>query len=145
MKNTINDIQDKIIEEFSGLDDWIDKYEYLIDLGKRLNPLALTLKTEKNSMKGCQSKVWINAELKDGRLCFFADSDALITKGLIALLLQVLNNQTPKDIVNSDLYFIEKMGLNVHLSPSRANGLMSIVKQIKWYGLKYHTREIQQY
>jgi cysteine desulfuration protein SufE len=141
-KKTINDIQDKIIEEFSELDDWLDKYEYLIDLGKELNPLAADLKTEDNAIKGCQAKVWISAEMKDGKLCFFADSDALITKGLIALLLQVLNDQTPADIVNADLYFIEKVGLNSHLSPSRANGLASIVKQIKWYGMEYKNEKI---
>jgi cysteine desulfuration protein SufE len=141
-KKTINDIQDKIIEEFSELDDWLDKYEYLIDLGKELNPLAADLKTEDNAIKGCQAKVWISAEMKDGKLCFFADSDALITKGLIALLLRVLNDQTPADIVNADLYFIEKVGLNSHLSPSRANGLASIVKQIKWYGMEYKNEKI---
>jgi cysteine desulfuration protein SufE len=139
---TINVIQDKIIEEFSELDDWLDKYEYLIDLGKELNPLAADLKTEDNAIKGCQAKVWISAEMKDGKLCFFADSDALITKGLIALLLRVLNDQTPADIVNADLYFIEKVGLNSHLSPSRANGLASIVKQIKWYGMEYKNEKI---
>jgi cysteine desulfuration protein SufE len=131
---TINAIQDKIIEEFSALDDWIDKYEYLINLGKELNPLAADLKTEDNAIKGCQARVWISVELKNGKMIFSADSDALITKGLIALLLRVLNNQTPEDIVNSDLYFIEKIGLSSHLSPSRANGLASIVKHIKWYG-----------
>jgi len=139
---TINVIQDKIIEEFSELDDWLDKYEYLIDLGKELNPLAADLKTEDNAIKGCQAKVWISAEMKDGKLCFFADSDALITKGLVALLLRVLNDQTPADIVNADLYFIEKVGLNSHLSPSRANGLASIVKQIKWYGMEYKNEKI---
>lgn len=139
---TINVIQGKIIEEFSELDDWLDKYEYLIDLGKELNPLAADLKTEDNAIKGCQAKVWISAEMKDGKLCFFADSDALITKGLIALLLRVLNDQTPADIVNADLYFIEKVGLNSHLSPSRANGLASIVKQIKWYGMEYKNEKI---
>jgi cysteine desulfuration protein SufE len=134
---TMNDIQDEIIEIFSEMDDWIDKYEYIIDLGKELNPLAANLKTEDNVIKGCQAKVWITAEMKDGRLYFIADSEALITKGLIALLLRVLNNQTPKDIVNADLYLIEKIGLKAHLSPSRANGLASIVKQIEWYGKEF--------
>lgn len=143
VKKRINDIEDKIIEEFSMLDDWIDKYEYLIDIGKKLSPLDGQLKTEDNLIKGCQAKVWISAELKDGKVCFFADSDALITKGLIALLLRVLNNQTPEDIVNSDLYFIDKIGLSSHLSPSRANGLASIVKHMKWLGMKYNTRKIQ--
>jgi cysteine desulfuration protein SufE len=143
VKKRINDIEDKIIEEFSMLDDWIDKYEHLIDIGKKLSPLDGQLKTEDNSIKGCQAKVWISAELKDGKVCFFADSDALITKGLIALLLRVLNNQTPEDIVKSDLYFIDKIGLSSHLSPSRANGLASIVKHMKWLGMKYNTRKIQ--
>lgn len=131
---TINDIQDKIIEEFSVLDDWIDKYEYLITLGKELSPLDKKLKTEDALIRGCQAKVWISAELKNGRISFFADSEALITKGLIALLLRVLNNQTPENIVNSELYFIDQIGLSSNLSPSRANGLASIVKQIKWDG-----------
>jgi cysteine desulfuration protein SufE len=130
---TINEIQDKIIEEFSILDDWLDKYEYIIKSGKELDPLQETLKTEENSVKGCQSRVWIGAELKGNELCFFADSDALITKGLIALVLRVLNNQTPDVIANTELYFIDKIGLSSNLSPSRANGLASIVKHIKWH------------
>lgn len=135
----INDIQDRIIEKFSGLGDWIDKYEYIIDLGKKLNPLPPALKTEENAIKGCQARVWISAGLEDGKLYFRADSDALITKGLIALLLQVLDHQTPGDIADSDLYFMDKIGLSSHLSPSRANGLASIVKHMKWYAMKYHT------
>jgi cysteine desulfuration protein SufE len=134
----INAIQDRIIEEFSGRGDWIDKYEYLIDLGKKLNPLLPALKTEENAIKGCQARVWISAWLEDGKLCFRADSDALITKGLIALLLRVLDHQTPGDIIDSDLYFMDKIGLSSHLSPSRANGLASIVKHLKWYAMKYH-------
>ena len=131
MSKKINKIQDKIIEEFSKLNDWFDKYEYLIDLGKSLEPLDEKLKSEENSISGCQSKVWFKAEIRDERIHYLADSDSLITKGMISLLLRVLNNQYPEDIINSDLYFIDKIGLNSNLSPSRANGLMSIVKQIK--------------
>jgi cysteine desulfuration protein SufE len=133
-KVIINDIQDQIIGEFSALGDWIDKYEYLITLGRKLSPLDKKLKTEDTLIKGCQARVWINAELKNGKMRFSADSEALITKGLIAVLLRVLNNQTPEDIVNSDLYFIDKIGLRSNLSPSRAGGLASVVKHIKWYG-----------
>lgn len=131
MSKKINKIQDKIIEEFSKLNDWFDKYEYLIDLGNSLEPLDEKLKSEENSISGCQSQVWIKAEIKDERIHYLADSDSLITKGMISLLLRVLNNQFPEDIVNADLYFIDKIGLNSNLSPSRVNGLMSIVKQIK--------------
>ena len=131
MSKKINKIQDKIIEEFSKLNDWFDKYEYLIDLGKSLEPLDEKLKSEENSISGCQSKVWLKAEIRNERIHYLADSDSLITKGMISLLLRVLNNQFPEDIVNADLYFIDKIGLNSNLSPARANGLISIVKQIK--------------
>jgi cysteine desulfuration protein SufE len=133
----IDAIQDEIIAEFSNLGDWIDKYEHLIQLGRGLKPLPAELKTEENAIKGCQARVWVSAELEDGKLSIHADSDALITRGLIALLLRALNQQAPRDIVNSDLYFIDKIGLSSHLSPSRANGLASIVKHIKWHGTKY--------
>lgn len=122
-----------IIEEFTKLDDWFDKYEYLISLGKKLEPLDEKLKNEENSISGCQSNVWIKAEIQDKKVNYLADSDSLIVKGMISLLLRVLNNQHPKDIVNTDLYFIDKIGLSSNLSPSRANGLMSIIKQIKSY------------
>lgn len=131
MSKKINKIQDEIIDEFSTLNDWFDKYEYLINRGKSLEPLDEKLKSEENSISGCQSQVWIKAEMRDERIHYLADSDSLITKGMISLLLRVLNNQFPEDIVNSDLYFIDKIGLNSNLSPARANGLMSIVKQIK--------------
>jgi len=134
---TINDIQDKIIEEFSVLEDWLDKYEYIINLGKDFTPLDDRLKIEQNAVKGCQSKVWITSKLSGGKISFLADSDALITRGLIALLLRVLNHQTPDDVVNTELYFIDKIGLSSNLSPSRANGLASIVKHVKWYGQSY--------
>ena len=131
MSKKINKIQDEIIEEFSTLNDWFDKYEYLINRGKSLEPADEKLKSEENSISGCQSQVWIKAEMRDERIHYLADSDSLITKGMISLLLRVLNNQFPEDIVNSDLYFIDKIGLNSNLSPARVNGLMSIVKQIK--------------
>ena len=131
MNKKINMIQDEIIKEFSPLNDCFDKYEYLINLGKSLEPVDKKLKSEENSISGCQSQVWIRAEMKDERIHYLADSDSLITKGMISLLLRALNNQFPEDIVNSDLYFIDKIGLNSNLSPARANGLMSIVKYIK--------------
>lgn len=127
----INQTQDKIIEEFSPLNDWLEKYEYLIKLGKSLEPLDDELKTEENLLSGCQSKVWLKAELKNNKIYFFADSDTLITRGIIVLLLRVLNNQSPQDIVNAELYFIDKIGLSSNLSPARADGLTSIVKKIK--------------
>ena len=131
MSKKINKSQDEIIEEFSKLNDWFDKYEYLIGLGKSLEPLDEKLKSEENSISGCQSQVWIKAEMRDERIHYLADSDSLITKGMISLLLRVLNNQYPENIINSDLYFIDKIGLNSNLSPARVNGLMSIVKQIR--------------
>lgn len=130
---TLNNSQDKIIEEFATLDDWFDKYEHIIKLGKELDPLDDKFKVEQNEVKGCQSQVWISSHVSDGKIRFLADSDALITKGLIALLLRVLNNKTPEDIVNTDLYFIGQIGLSSNLSPSRANGLASIVKYMKWH------------
>ena len=131
MSKKIDNIQNMIIEEFSKLDDWFDKYEYLTNLGKSLEPLDNELKSEENSISGCQSNVWIKTEIRDGKIHYLIDSDSLIVKGLISLLLRVLNNQYPKDIVNANLYFIEKIGLNSNLSPSRANGLMSILKQVR--------------
>jgi len=135
-KMTICERQDRIIEDFSVLNDWIDKYEHLISLGKKLPPFDIKYKTEDNLLNGCQAKVWIHAELKDGGIRFSADSDALITRGLIALLFRVLNDRTPEDIQNADLYFIPRIGLSSHLSPSRAAGLASIVKRMKWMAIK---------
>jgi len=129
----INEIQDEIIEEMDALDDWMDKYEYLIDLGRNFTSPKENIKTEDHALKGCQSEVWIRAEMKDDRIFFTADSDSLITRGMLALLLRVLNGQPPKDVADSDLYFIDKIGLSTNLSPSRANGLASIIKQIKSY------------
>ena len=129
--STINEKQDEVIEEFEGFTDWMDKYQMLIDLGNDLEPLDAKYKTEQNLIDGCQSRVWLQADYKDGLLYFTADSDALITKGIIALLIEVLSAQTPKDIADADLYFINRIGLRDHLSPTRSNGLLAMVKQIK--------------
>ncbi|MFW6124319.1 MAG: SufE family protein [Acidobacteriota bacterium] len=137
----INDIQNEIIKEMSELDDWMDKYEYLINLGRSFNPPVKKIRNDDNALMGCQSKVWISAELKDQRVFFFADSDSLIIRGLLALLMRVLNNQHPKDIVSSNLYFIEQTGLSTNLSPSRANGLASIVKHLKLCAAKFATTD----
>ena len=131
MSNTLSKIQDEIIKEFSYLHDWFDKYNYLITLGKHLVQLDESLKNEENVLSGCQSQVWITAMMKGENIYFIADSDSLITKGMISLLFRVVNNQHPKDVVDADLYFIEKIGLNSQLSPTRVNGLASIVRQIK--------------
>jgi len=134
---TINEIQDGIIEDFSVFEDWMDKYAYLIELGGELPAFDEAPRTDSNLIKGCQSKVWFNAEFVDGKIVFTADSDAIITKGIASLLIKVMSNQTPEDILNADLYFIEKIGLTQHLSPTRSNGLLSMVKQIKIYALAY--------
>ena len=134
---TINEIQDEIIEEFSGFDDWMDKYQLLIDLGNEQEPLDEKYKTEQNLIDGCQSRVWLQADLQDGKIHFSAESDALIVKGIVALLIRVLSDQTPQDILDADLYFIEQIGLKEHLSPTRSNGLLAMVKQIKMYALAY--------
>ena len=135
--STINEKQDEVIEEFEGFTDWMDKYQMLIDLGNDLEPLDAKYKTEQNLINGCQSRVWLQADYKDGLLYFTADSDALITKGIIALLIEVLSAQTPKDIADADLYFIDRIGLRDHLSPTRSNGLLAMVKQIKMYAVAY--------
>jgi len=129
----INSIQDQIIEEFSELNDWLDKYEYLITLGKSHNIYDEDLKTDKHLIAGCQSNVWVKTEINNNNVILKADSDALITRGIISLLLRVLNNQTADDITHADLYFLDKIGLKSNLSPSRANGLAAIVKQIQSY------------
>lgn len=135
---TINQIQDEVIEEFSEIDDWMDRYGYIIDLGNQLPPIDEKFKTPKYLIEGCQSRVWINAELSDdGKVKFEADSDAIIVKGIIALLIKVLNDQKPEDILNSDLYFIDRIGLSEHLSPTRSNGLLAMVKQMKAYALAF--------
>ena len=134
---TINEIQDEIIEEFSGFDDWMDKYQLLIDLGNEQEPLDEKYKTEQNLIDGCQSRVWLQADLVDGKIHFSAESDALIVKGIVALLIRVLSDQTPQDILDADLFFIEEIGLKEHLSPTRSNGLLAMVKQIKMYALAF--------
>ena len=136
---TINEIQDEIIEEFQDFDDWMDRYQLLIDLGSEQAPLDERYKTEQNLIDGCQSRVWL-ADLVDGRVRFQAESDALIVKGIVALLIRVLDNQTPDDILSADLYFIEKIGLREHLSPTRSNGLLAMLKQMKMYALAFSAR-----
>ena len=138
---TINEQQDEVIEEFEGFSDWMDKYQMLIDLGNDLEPLDAKYKTEQNLIDGCQSRVWLQADYVDGQIVFTADSDALITKGIIALLIQVLSGHTPSEIANADLYFIDRIGLKEHLSPTRSNGLLSMVKQIRMYALAYEAKE----
>lgn len=139
--NTINELQDEVVEEFNEFTDWMDKYQMLIDLGNDLKPLEEKYKNEQNLIDGCQSRVWLQCDYLDGRLVFTADSDALITKGIIALLIRVLSGHTPQEILDADLYFIEEIGLRQHLSPTRSNGLLSMVKQIKSYALAYKTKE----
>lgn len=134
---TINEIQDEIIEEFSGFDDWMDKYQLLIDLGNEQAPLDEKYKTESNLIDGCQSRVWLQCDYKDGKLVFTAESDALIVKGIVALLIRVLSGHTPKEIVDADLYFIDQIGLKDHLSPTRSNGLLAMMKQMKMYAVGY--------
>ena len=134
---SINDIQKDIIEEFNFFDDWIQKYEYIIDLGKNLPAIELSQKTNENLIKGCQSKVWLWAEKKNNTIIYHADSDAIMTKGIIALLIRVLSNQNPEEIKGADLIFIDKIGLKEQLSITRANGLLSMIKQMKIYALAY--------
>ncbi len=138
---TINELQDEVIEEFSDFDDWMDRYQMLIDLGNDLGVLDEKYKTPQNLIDGCQSRVWLQCDSVDGRLVFAADSDALIVKGIIALLVKVLSHQTAKDILDADLYFIERIGLREHLSPTRSNGLLAMVKQIKAYALAYSVKQ----
>ncbi len=137
---TINELQDEVIEEFSDFDDWMDKYQMLIDLGNDLEKLDDKYKTEQNLIDGCQSRVWLQCDYVDGKLVFSADSDALIVKGIIALLIHILSGHTPKEILDADLYFIDKIGLREHLSPTRSNGLLAMVKQIKAYALAYEVK-----
>lgn len=134
---TINEIQDELIEDFELFDDWEEKYEYIIDLGKKLAPMSDEFKTDENIIKGCQSVVWLRAFMKDGLLCFEADSQAIIVKGLVSMLLKVLSGHTPSEITNADLYFIDKVGLASHLAQTRSNGLASMVKQMKMYSIAY--------
>ena len=134
---TINEIQDEIIDEFSGFDDWMDKYQLLIDLGNEQAPLDDKYKTEQNLIDGCQSRVWLQADYADGKISFTAESDALIVKGIVALLIRVLSGHSPQEILDADLYFIEEIGLKEHLSPTRSNGLLAMVKQMRMYALAF--------
>ena len=135
---TINDIQQEIIEEFSVYEDWMDKYSYLIELGNELKDLDPKDKIDQYLIKGCQSRVWLVSDFVDGKIIFRGESDAVIVKGLVALLLRVVSNQTPKDIIDNELYFVDEIGLKQHLSPTRSNGLLSMIKQIKLYAVAYN-------
>jgi cysteine desulfuration protein SufE len=136
----INEIQDQIIEEFSMFDDWMDRYNYLIELGNELPEIDAKYKTDEYIINGCQSKVWLNAEFDNGKMTYTADSDAIIVKGIVALLIKVLNHQEAVKIMNTDLYFIDKIGLKENLSPTRSNGLLAMVKKMKLYALAYHSK-----
>lgn len=137
---TINEIQDEIIQEFADFDDWMDRYQLLIDLGSSQPKLDDKYKTEQNLIDGCQSRVWLQADMRDGLLHFQAESDALIVRGIVALLVRVLSDHTPQEILRADLYFIESIGLREHLSPTRSNGLLSMLRQMKLYALAYQAR-----
>lgn len=137
---TINQLQDEVIEEFSELDDWMDRYQLLIDLGNEQVPLDEQYKNEQNLIEGCQSRVWLQADYIDGLVHFQAESDALIVKGIISLLIQVVSGHTPDEILDSDLYFIERIGLKEHLSPTRSNGLLAMVKQMRMYALAFKAK-----
>lgn len=138
---TINEIQDEIIEEFGFYEDWMEKYEHIIGLGKELNIIDEAHKTDDKLIQGCQSRVWLHADYEDGKIYFTADSDAIITKGLVSLMIAVLSGHTPTEIVNADLYFIDQIGLKSHLSPTRSNGLLAMLKQMKLYALALQATE----
>lgn len=138
---SINEIQDEVIEEFSAFDDWMDKYALLIDLGNTLPPLDEKYKTESNLIEGCQSRVWLQADYIDGKVHFQGESDAVIVKGIVSLLIRVLSDHTPDEILHADLYFIDKVGLSEHLSPTRSNGLVAMVKQMRMYALAFKAKE----
>ncbi len=138
---SINEMQDEIIAEFNDFSDWMDKYQLLIDLGNEQKPLDAKYKTEQNLIEGCQSRVWLQADSVEGKIIFKAESDALIVKGIIALLVKILSGHTPQEILDADLYFIDKVGLKEHLSPTRSNGLLSMVKQIRMYALAFKVKE----
>jgi len=137
---TINELQDEVIEEFSDFDDWMDKYQLLIDLGNEQEPLAPEYKNDQNLIDGCQSRVWLQADLVYGKVEFQAESDALIVKGIIALLIKVVSDHTPDEILENELYFIEAIGLKDHLSPTRSNGLLAMVKQMRMYALAFKAK-----
>ena len=140
---TINELQDEVIDEFSDFDDWMDKYQLLIDLGNGQEPLDEKYKTEQNLIDGCQSRVWLQADWVEGKIIFQAESDALIVKGIIALLIKVLSGHTPDEILDADLYFIDRIGLKEHLSPTRSNGLLAMVKQMRMYALAFKAKEAE--
>ena len=140
---TINELQNNVIEEFADFDDWMDKYALLIDLGNSLPPLEEKYKTESNLIEGCQSRVWLQADYVDGTILFKGESDAVIVKGIVSLLISILSDHTPQEILDADLYFIEKIGLKEHLSPTRSNGLVAMVKQMRMYALAFRTKEQQ--
>ena len=139
---TINEIQDSIIDEFSGFDDWLDRYQLLIDLGGELEQLPEDLKTDNNLIEGCQSNVWLDARYEDGKVVFKADGDALIVKGLVSLLVNVYSGHTPDEILDAEPYFVEAIGLKEHLSPTRSNGLLAMIKQMKLYALVFKAKNV---
>ena len=141
MAKSINELQDEVIEDFSISDDWMDKYALLIDLGNSLEPMDEKYKTQSNLIEGCQSRVWLQCNYVDGRLHFLGESDAVIVKGIVSLLIRVLSDHTPQEILDADLYFIEKIGLKEHLSPTRSNGLVAMVKQMRLYALAFRAKE----
>jgi cysteine desulfuration protein SufE len=138
---TINEIQDQIVEDFNQFDDWMDKYALLIDLGNSLEPIDEKYKIPQNIIEGCQSRVWLNAEMKDGKVIYSGESDAILVKGIVALLLQVYSGQTPQDILDTELYFVEKIGLKEHLSPTRSNGLLAMIKQMRLFALVFKSKQ----
>ncbi len=137
---TIQEIQDEIVEEFEGFDEWMDKYAYLIDLGNDLEPFDDTYRLNENLLDGCQSKVWLHAWMEDGKVYFMGDSDAIIVKGIVALMIRALSGQTPDDILSSDLSFVDKVGLKEHLSPTRSNGLVAMIKQLRLFALAFKAK-----
>jgi cysteine desulfuration protein SufE len=140
---TIKEIQEEIVDEFLMFDDWMERYEYIIELGKSIPLIKENYKTDDNAIKGCQSKVWLFSEQKNDKIIFTADSDAILTKGIIALLLRVFSNHTPQEILDADTSFIDEIGLKEHLSPTRANGLVSMIKQLKLYAVAYQSKLTQ--
>ncbi len=138
--NSIQETQQEIVEEFALFDEWMDKYEHIIELGKDLPLIDEQYKTDENLIKGCQSKVWLHAALKDGKIIFTADSDAIITKGIVGLVIRVFSDHTPQEIIDADLFFIDQIGLQEHLSPTRSNGLLSMLKQIRMYAIAFATQ-----
>src|SRR5690606_18564564 len=138
--STIKEIQEEIVDEFAMFDDWMERYEYIIELGKTLPLIEEKYKIDENLIQGCQSQVWLHADKKDGQLVYSADSDAILTKGIIAILIRVFSNQKPQDIIDADMSFIDEIGLKEHLSPTRANGLVSMIKKIKLYAIAHNTQ-----